>query len=550
MNKFIAFVIILAIVTGVAGFFYYHRNLYSKETIKLEILGPDAVNMGEETEYIVKYKNNGRVRVEDPQLIFEYPEHSLVSGKEPLRVQKDLPDIYPGEEKSFHFKCRLFGKEGEGKKAKAYLSYRPKDLSARFESDTTFTTRIKAVPITFEFDITSRTESGRKVKFFINYFSNIDYPLSDLTIKADYPSGFQYVESNPSALDENNWNISSLNKTEGGRIEVNGILTGKVGEQKVFRAQLGLWEDGEFVVLKEAVKGVEIIEPSLYINQEINGSPNYSAVPGEMLHYRIFFRNIGQKPFEKLFLIARLKGDLFDFQTIHSDLGQCEPGDNSIVWDWRQVPALRFLEAGQEGEVEFWVKLKNSWPYRGKIDENLSLIDKITFPSQAQKEFVTKVNSHFEVSQKGYIDDEIFGSEGPLPPRVGKDSFFTIVWRVKNFYNQVKNVKMEATLPPEVKLTGEILPESAGITFDSQSRQLIWSIGDLSPGQGIEEPVQLAFQIALTPNGSQRGKAPVLVSDVVVSGEDQWTGKTIFATSSAIDTSLGKSDNKVDGLVQ
>lgn len=521
---------------GIAGFYYYHRNLYSRETLKLEILGPETAKMGEEIEYVVKYKNNGKVRLEEPRLIFEYPEHSLPTEQENLRITKELPDIYPGEEKSFHFKTRLFGKQGETKKARAFMSYRPKNLKVHYESETTFITQIEIVPITFEFDLSSRVESGRGLKFYLNYFSQVDYPLADISIRVEYPTGFQYIESSPPALEENNWDISFLNKTEGGRIEIEGILTGEVGEQKVFSATLGIWQEGELVVLKEIMKGVEIIEPSLHISQEINGSSRYTASVGDILHYQIFFKNIGTKPFENLFLVTRLKGELFDFQTIRSNFGQCEPGDNSVVWDWRQVPELRFLDAGEEGEVEFWIELKKDWPYRGAEDENLQLVNKVTFPSQAQEEFVTKVNSRLQLAQTGFMGDEVFGSEGPLPPRAGKKSLFTIIWRVKNFYNLVENTKVAATLPPEVKLTGKILPEEASLTYDSKSREIIWKIDKLEPGQGIENPYQLAFQIVLTPTEEQIGKTAPLISEAEISGEDQWTGEILSATSSAIDT--------------
>ena len=549
MRNFAIFIIVLTIILGTAGSWYYHRNLYSREALKLEILGPETANVGEEIEYIVKYKNNGTIRAEEPQLIFDYPEHSLPAEGTALRVTRDLPDIYPGEERTFHFKCRLFGKEGEAKKTKAFFSYRPKNLKVRFESETTFTTQIKSVPITFEFDLSSRVESGKEIKFFLNYFSNINYPLAGLGIKTEYPSGFQYIASEPKALGESDWEINSLNKTEGGRIEIRGILTGEFREQKIFEATLGLWREGEFVVLKETTKGVEIIEPSLYISQEINGSPQYTASLDDLLHYQIFFKNIGQTPFENLFLVTKLKGDLFDFQTIRSNFGECEPGDNSVVWDWRQVPELRFLGPGEEGEAEFWIELKKDWPWRGPEDENLSLIDKITFPSQTQKEFVTKVNSRLVLTQMGYIDDEIFGSEGPLPPEVGKESLFTVIWRVQNLYNHVENVKVQATLPPEVKLTGKILPEEAKLTFDSKSREVVWRIDNLEPGQGTKEIFQLAFQVALTPDETQKGKVVTLISEAKISGEDKWTLQTLFATSSALDATLDGTVSEERGTV-
>ena len=78
MRKFIFIIIILCIALGIAGFWYWQRNPYSKEILKLEILGPEEAAVSEEVEYTVKYKNNGNVRLEEPRLIFEFPEYTLL----------------------------------------------------------------------------------------------------------------------------------------------------------------------------------------------------------------------------------------------------------------------------------------------------------------------------------------------------------------------------------------------------------------------------------------------------------------------------------------
>ncbi|MBU4299448.1 hypothetical protein KJ636_05405 [Patescibacteria group bacterium] len=542
MRRFKIFVIILAVIIGLAGYWKYRENVYSKEVLKLEILGPPETTLLQVAEYAVKYKNNGNFNLEDAKLVFECPKNSLeclVAGKEEspeekksLRKEFLLQTIYPGEEKTFSFKTRLLGKENETKEAKATLSYRPKNLKALYSSSTTFTTQIRPVLLNFEFDLPSKAESGRELKFFLNYFSSLDYPLSNIGVKVEYPSEFQFLESKPQALEKTDFEIKSLNKTEGGRIEINGLLTGNAGEQKIFRAVFGIWKEGEFIVLKEAMRGVEIIEPSLYISQLINGKPDYFAQIGDFLHYEIYFRNLGGKPFENLSLIAKLKGGLFDLSTIKSDLGENTSGDNTIVWDWKKVPDLKFLDSGKEGKIEFWVNLKQVFissrnkesDKEMKPGENLSVTNEIIFPDQTKKEFLTKINSKLILTQKGYIEDEIFGSPGPLPPRVGEKSYFTVIWQVENFYNKIGNAKLKAVLSPLAELTGKIFPENAAFTFDSNSRELLWQIGDLEPGQ--EKKVQLAFQIALTLKEEEKLATP-LMTPAEISGEDKWTNQIL-----------------------
>ena len=121
------FLIILFLGVGLAGLWYYQKNYYSKEILKIEILGPEYAQAGEEIEYLVRYKNNGNVVLENPELIFEYPRHS--DNKE-LRWTKKVDDIYPGEEKSVKFRTRLLGKENEIVTAQSWLSYQPKNLKA------------------------------------------------------------------------------------------------------------------------------------------------------------------------------------------------------------------------------------------------------------------------------------------------------------------------------------------------------------------------------------------------------------------------------------
>ena len=103
-NKLIFSIIILSVLAGFLGFWYYQRNIYSKDILKLEILGPDEIDAAEEIEFVVSYKNNGNIRLEEPRLIFEYPEYSIVSDGKNLRQEIIMEDIYPGQSDTVYFR--------------------------------------------------------------------------------------------------------------------------------------------------------------------------------------------------------------------------------------------------------------------------------------------------------------------------------------------------------------------------------------------------------------------------------------------------------------
>jgi len=540
-RKFLSFLILFAIF-GIIIFavLNWRRNIYSKEVLKLEILGPNEVTLGQEIEYIVKYKNNGNFRLEKPELVFQPPENALkdekILGRQILGIETLGEAIYPGQEQSFSFKMQLLGEEGETKIAKVSLSYQPKNLKARYESSTSFTTVIKSVPITFEFDLPSKIELGKDFIFRINYFSNLDFPLTDLRCQIEYPFGFEFISSTPKSLEKTEWLIPVLNKSEGGRIEISGKISGEIGEAKIFKAKLGILKEGKFILLKETTRGTEITKLSLYLRQEINGNPQYVTLAGDWLHYEIYFKNIGDEELQNLFMVSKLEGEAFDFQTIKSDSGQTQAGSDSVVFDWRKVQKLQYLAPMEEGKVDFWIKLKDDL---GNV-KNPILKNKV-FIGELKEEFSTKISSKMEIVQKGYFEDEIFGNSGFLPPKVGGATTYTILWQVKNYYSDVKNAKIVATLPPQVSLTGKIFPEemTSKFSFDSQSREIVWLAGDLERGVGITKPpLTLAFQIIFSPGESQRGQTPEIIGQAKISGEDSWTESEIFATSSLITTAL------------
>lgn len=536
-GKFILFLLFLAIIVGIVGFWYYQKNAYSKEALKLEILGPSQADLLEDVEYTVKFKNNGNITLEDAKLIFEYPKHSIVEQARSLRQQVGLEDIYPGQERTQQFKAKLVGKEQDIKKAKAFLSYRPKNLKASFESETSLTTIIKSAPLSFELDVPSKVEAGREIKFSINYFSSLEYPVSDLRVKMVYPQDFEFIKAKPQGLEDAEWDIGLLNAADGGRIEVTGTLSGKTKEEKLFKASLGVWQGNEFVLLKETTRGTKITKPSLSVFQRINGLEDYVANSGEWLRYEIFFRNIGEEPFRRLFLITNLEGRIFDFDTLKTERGQFNKGDKSIIWDWRDIAQLQFLDQGEEGKVEFLVKLKDFGEVSAATTKPF-LRNKVII-SEIKEEFEIKIQSKLEIVQKGFYEDEVFGNVGPIPPETGKETTYTIMWQAKNCCSQVKDVKVKTVLPPNVKLTGEFFPEDLRITFDSDSREVIWQVGDLAGGRaGIDELESCAFQVALTPTPLQKGKKIPLVAEARITGEDQWTEEIIDNTASGIDTTL------------
>ncbi len=555
MSKFVKILIVFTLVLAAVGYGFWRKNIYSKEELKLEIIGPKEAQLGQEVEYVVKYKNNGEFRLENPNLMFEAPEFSIkddkIYAKEAIESDKLGGTIYPGEERSFSFKFRMVGKAGDAKIAKATLTYQPKNLSARYESNTTATTVMQEVPLDLDMDLASTVEADKSFHFKINYFSNVDWLLTDLRVNVDYPAGYAFFESSPKSFDKNEWNVPVLNKNQSGIIDITGQLSGELGEGKVFRARIGMWKDGQYVPLKEIEKGTKIVKPTVAIRQTINGDANYTAKPGEWLHYEIYYKNISDKELYNLVLLDKLEGDLYDFSTTKSDTGSFQSGDSSVVFDWKQNNQLAYLALMEEGKVEFWIKLKDDLSRLGQPE----LTNRVMI-GPAREDFVTKISSKLELAQKAFYNDEIFGNSGPMPPQAGTPTTYTITWQAKNYYSSVKGVAAKAVLPPEAQfIAGKIFPEDqAGrLAYDEASREITWMLGDMTAGQGlVSNPLNVSFQVAVTPMNSQVGGTAGIIGQAAIKGNDSWTETVLESISPAADTAslsdIGAGQNS--GIVQ
>lgn len=257
-SKIIFILLVILFIIGLIGFLYYRSAIFSNEDLELEIIGSDSVKMADEVEYTVIYRNNGKFVLRNPKIIFEIPEDSLTEDYK-TRFEESLKDINPREQGSLKFKARILGKEGDLKTVKAQLSYVPHNLSVRYESKSEFITKIDEVFIDLKYDLPKMAERGKEVSYSISYLSNIDYPLENISIKVEALTSLSIESSRPSSLDNFEWKLSTLNKSQGGKIAIKGKISEDAPDVLNLSARLGIWRDGVFIVVKETNSNLPVI---------------------------------------------------------------------------------------------------------------------------------------------------------------------------------------------------------------------------------------------------------------------------------------------------
>ena len=108
-----------------------------------------------------------------------------------------------------------------------------------------------------------------------------------------------------------------------------------------------------------------------------------------------------------------------------------------------------------------------------------------------------------------------------MPPKAEKETTYTVIWTVTNTSNKVKNAKVSAILPIYTKWLSKTAPDSEHISYNLQNSEIIWDLGDVPAGAGIDSPArEVAFQISFLPSVSQIGSTPVILSGAVLTGTD------------------------------
>jgi hypothetical protein len=79
---------------------------------------------------------------------------------------------------------------------------------------------------------------------------------------------------------------------------------------------------------------------------------------------------------------------------------------------------------------------------------------------------------------------------GSLPPVSGEITKLLIIWHIQNTTNEVRNVRVEGTLPPNVEWTERASVTSGGaVSYDPQTRRVAWIVPLAPPFPDEEEPL-------------------------------------------------------------
>ena len=381
-----------------------------------------------------------------------------------------------------------------------------------------------------------------------------------MVLELDYPFGFDFKEGAPQPEDNSrSWHIKSLAPGETGSIFVKGVINGEDKEEKSFKARIGTPDaSGALNVYGAGVRSVVIARPFLDVHVKLRGEKPYLAHPGETLGGEVSFKNNLPVSVQNATVELFFAGSGLDERQIKIDDGSYRASTKSAVWNAGTADILRNLNPGEGGSFHFKFAFLAEPVLRSSLDKNFqaTLAARIT-PGALPPGFSgadisggdraeVKLVSKLQLARRGFYFSSFLPNAGPLPPQVGKETTFAVVWSLINSTNDVDGLVVRSPLPSYVSWKGIWVPQEENISFNAASGEVLSKVGLLKPGTGfLRPPREIAFQIGFIPGANQVGFSPELMGRVTAEGRDLFVEQTLNVTAPELTMQL-EDDPKID----
>jgi hypothetical protein len=555
---FIFSIIFFVLAVGVAAFVFLGGiNSVSSKNVDIKVVGPLSTPGGQEVSLDINVINNNSVDLNSVSLLVEYPTstRSVADPTKELTQERFVLDkIKSGESYDQNIKAIFFGEKDDLKQIKISLEYRVENSSALFYKEKIYEISLSSSPIIITPTYPKEVNSNQEISFNIEVASNSKDKLSNFLVNVEYPFGFVFEESTPkSSFGNNVWQFPELNSGEKKTILIKGNIIGQDNEEKVFKINAGTASaDDERTIaipFSQLMESVLIKKSFIGLDVFIEGQEgDFAAQNNDQVTTEFTItNNLPSKLFNTSVEVALSGGALDQSNVSPEDNGFFQSSDNTILWDKRGVTEFSEMEPGSEKNLSFRLSplLYTNVIKGAKPEINMVITTKgERILDSGSAESVSAVETrkivlatNIDLSSKAVRSIGNFENSGPMPPKAGTPTTYTVVWSVSNSFNQASNVEVRAVLPPYVKWTNLKSPANEIFSFNPVTNEVIWDVGSLLPNTGFSSPKkEIYFQLEFLPSISQVGQTPNILGEASLSGIDKVTGLKIESKVPAVTT--------------
>lgn len=570
------FTVVLLALAAYFSYFYFFNRGNDMSGLEFSIVAPDDIKAGEEFSYQIKYDNPTKFPLADIRLELQYPDNFIFSSATLTPSSGNygfnLPDLASGASGSLLVSGKIISPADSVNVISGRLTYIPLNFSSEFKKESSAATVVSGIGFQVGVEASNTAFLGQNNEINISFFQVDDNQLGDFNIKfilpGDGTSSFDDFNKNATSSavastssstklqitgeGAGNWLVSGLNsETASQKLAFNYLFKNQPEKTDLIIRLEKKLADGQAYIFWEKTLSPEIVKSDLNLTLFLNGSKNNGAASfADTLNYTLNYSNQGTNSFKDAVLMAVVDGYFLDLSSINADKnGEIQNG--KIVWTKQEFPALAEIKPGDEGEINFSVKLKNyqESDFGNKLEvsaySQYGIDNKTVAENNKSNVIVTKLNSDLVLSEqiRYFDDDNAPVGSGPLPPKVGEKSSFKVYWTVKNNLHELSGASVVLNLPAQVSWDNSVNAGAGNLYYDNSRHAVVWNIGRL-PVSVYQ--VDASFSISVTPSAADEDKILILSPGSVITALDNETQSSITKKTSPKTTKL--EDDDIAGL--
>jgi hypothetical protein len=557
MNRMLQWLVVAAagLVIITVGALWFGGSSFSDKDVVVTLTTSPQATSGDEITYTITYANNTKLSLSSMNFRLFYPQGTIVlNNGQPTTPESDtftVDKLDPGQSGTHEFKVFIVGDRGAIQTARLDVVFNAGTLQSSFQKEMTTATTITALPVTLTLVAPPTATSGQPVEYILDVRNDSGQDLSDLKILLTYPDGFVVQKMNPNPTTGNTtWALAALASSVGKRITVDGVLQGNQQEAKTVTAVLQRNLNGQYVDYVRTDATTMISSPLLSVSVAPNKGRGYVAFPGDTLQYTVAYGNNSQFTLLGMTLAVKLEGDMYDTSRIQSQQGTFDDNSNTLTFDSSGVSDFAALPPGRTGTLTFSVPLKvalsgasmggtNNFFVKATARLSTSNVPTGVDGSEvfATDSVITKIGTQPSLGESILYDGG--AGSGPMPPKVGSETTYTVRWQLTNPGNDVRNATVVATIPPGVTFKDAATASNGTApVYDKVHSTVTWSVGTLPFGTGTgASQYQAQFQISIKPSASQQGQSPKIITGTAMTGTDSFTSQAVQSSARDMTTS-------------
>ncbi len=565
-KRFFIASVIFSLFAGCVSLYGFWRggNTVSRQNISIDVVGPVGTGAGEEMSVEVTVGNANKLDLASVDLVAEFPDGTRKPGnlsEALLRHRESLGPLVAGGHLTRRISIVPFGEEGEKKDISITLEYRTKESNAIFSKKTDYEFTISSAPVTLKLGIPKEVNSDQIFEMKVELASNASSLQEKLLVKAQYPFGFQFVESEPApSFGKDGWFVGDLQPKSKRTVLIRGKIQATEEAERTFHFSVGTQsrkdeKQIETTFLNESPT-VAIKRPFLTLDLLVNGEKGKTFIgrSGQTMRADILWGNNLTTKITNLEITARLVGDIYNRTSVSANGGFYDSNTGTVLWDQQKTARFAVVEPGENGTLSFSLStlsvatnpssFKNPQmtievTAKGKRLDELGQYQNVS--STVTKE--VKVATALSLSARLLHADGPFTNVGTVPPKAEQETAYTIVWSLSNASNGVTNAVVSSVLPSYMQWLGQTNPASEKVVYNPIGGGIVWNAGEVEAGAGVgATPREVSFQVSILPSLGQVGTTPTIVGETTARGTDRFTGVEVSSNTRPALTTKSLSD--------